>query len=78
MSNQPIILEMKISLRDIHPRIERLFRVSDRITFRKLHEIIQIVMGWENYHLYEFRYGPYRIGIPDDEYFVLDRVRLGC
>ncbi len=48
------ILELKISLADIEPEIWRKIQVTDATTFKKLHEIIQIVMGWENYHLYEF------------------------
>ena len=32
------------------------------ITFYRLHHIVQIVMGWENYHLYEFTIDSYRIG----------------
>lgn len=28
--------------------------MAGTISFHKLHDIIQIVMGWENYHLYEF------------------------
>lgn len=31
-------------------------------TFYRLHHIIQIVMGWENYRLYEFTVDSYQIG----------------
>jgi len=66
----PVIYEFRITLREMEPSIYRVFRVSDRITLKKLHKIIQIVMGWEGYHLYEFKYGPFRFGIPDDEFFI--------
>lgn len=36
--------------------------------FFSLHEILQIVMGWENAHLFEFKFNNRRIGlIPDEE-----------
>jgi hypothetical protein len=70
--NAPVIYEFRITLRGIEPPIYRIFRVSDRITFKKLHKIIQVVMGWQDYHLYEFKYGPIQIGIPDGEYFIVD------
>lgn len=47
----------KIWLHDLRPQIWRRFKVPAGITFRQLHDIIQIVMGWENYHLYRFAVG---------------------
>jgi site-specific recombinase XerD len=44
----------KIWIHDIKPQIWRRFQIPAGITFRQLHDIIQIVMGWENYHLYRF------------------------
>lgn len=44
----------KIWLEDIRPQIWRRFKVPAGISFRQLHDIIQGVMGWENYHLYRF------------------------
>ncbi|MER3374615.1 MAG: hypothetical protein RIM83_08250 [Allomuricauda sp.] len=38
------------------------FLVPSNTTFYRLHHIIQIVMGWENYHLYEITLDSYRIG----------------
>jgi len=65
MSN---ILQFKITLKDIKPKIWRRFLISDSWTFDKLHRIIQEIMGWENYHLYEFRFGNIRIILPDEGY----------
>lgn len=48
------ILQLKIFLNE-RPEIWRRFIVRDDITFEKFHEIIQKIMGWENYHLYEFK-----------------------
>jgi len=48
------IYQLKISLRDARPPIWRRLLVADTTTLAKLHEIIQIAMGWENYHLHQF------------------------
>ncbi len=62
------ILQLKITLKDIEPKIWRRFLVSDFWTFDKLHRIIQKVMGWENYHLFEFKFGNIRVLPPDEGY----------
>ena len=49
------ILQIKITLKNIEPKIWRSFLVSDSWTFDKLHRVIQKVMGWEGYHLFEFK-----------------------
>ena len=51
------IIQMKISLDGIRPQIWRRFIVESSISLEKLHEIIQIVMGWDNCHLYSFSIG---------------------
>lgn len=45
---------LKITLEDTHPPIWRRVIVPDQITFRDLHEIIQVLFGWEGYHLHSF------------------------
>ncbi len=62
------ILQLKITLKEIEPKIWRRFLVSDFWTFDKLHRIIQKVMGWENYHLFEFKFGNTGIIPPDEGY----------
>ncbi|MFX0557173.1 plasmid pRiA4b ORF-3 family protein [Maribacter sp. CXY002] len=54
--------KFRIALKGSEPHISREFLVHSDITFYRLHHIIQIVMGWENYHLYEFTTDSYRIG----------------
>lgn len=56
MSTRRPVYQFKISLTDIHPLIWRRFRVYGDGAFADLHDTIQIVMGWEDYHLYEFRF----------------------
>jgi hypothetical protein len=50
------IYQLKVSLRDIQPPIWRRILVAD-CSLDWLHEIIQVAMGWENYHMYDFEVG---------------------
>lgn len=49
--------QFKILLTGIQPAIWRRFAVPKEISFALLHQIIQIMMGWENSHLYQFELG---------------------
>lgn len=49
------IFQFKITLVDSHPLIWRRITVSEDTTFEELHDIIQITMGWDHAHLYEFK-----------------------
>ena len=44
----------KIVIEDTHPPVWRRVMIPERITFYELHEVIQILFGWENMHLHEF------------------------
>ena len=46
-----------IKLIDTDPLITRTFKVSSESSMYVLHHIIQVVMGWKNYHLYQFEVG---------------------
>lgn len=79
------IHQLKITLRHIKPSIWRRFTVPSDVMMAQLHPIIQIVMGWEHFHLYEFRVSDLRFSPPPDwqdvwneegEYPPLDL--LGC
>jgi hypothetical protein len=61
------ILQLKVTLKWTEPPIWRRIQVEKNITFFVLHHIIQIAMGWEDYHLYEFKIDNYRIGEPNEE-----------
>ena len=61
-------IQIKISLNGSNPLIWRRVQFYKNITFFELHHIIQIAMGWENHHLYEFKIEGFRIGeIYEDE-----------
>jgi hypothetical protein len=61
------IIQLKITLQRTHPPIWRRLLVDKNTTFAGLHHIIQIAMGWENCHLFEFKTLGYRIGEPTDD-----------
>ncbi|UCF90770.1 MAG: plasmid pRiA4b ORF-3 family protein [Desulfobacterales bacterium] len=48
---------LKIGLVEIEPEIWRRFVVPADITPDRLHDVIQIVMGWKDYHLHQFTIG---------------------
>jgi hypothetical protein len=62
------VYQLKVTLKDTKPPIWRRLQVPGSITFYKLHQILQIAMGWTNSHLYEFEIGEDRVGEPDPEY----------
>jgi hypothetical protein len=47
-------LTFQINLIGTEPLVTRTFKVSSESSMYVLHHIIQVVMGWENYHLYQF------------------------
>lgn len=55
--------KLKVKLLNIKkPPVWRDILVSSEITFETLHEIIQIAMGWDSYHLHQFIVGDRRRG----------------
>ena len=51
---------LEIRLLDIEPEIWRRFVVPASITLDRLHDVIQVVMGWTDSHLHEFTIGKKR------------------
>jgi len=62
------VYQLKVSLKEISPAIWRRFQVTDDITLLKLHRILQVLMGWEDYHLHVFEIGgvDYSMPYPDE------------
>jgi len=58
------IATVRIELRHTDPLIWRQVEVPTSITLTVLHDIIQIVMGWFDYHLWELTIGKRRYGLP--------------
>ena len=49
--------QLKITLEESRPPVWRRVVVPANITLNQLHRVFQTAMGWENYHLHEFKIG---------------------
>ncbi len=61
------IARLKITLTDVLPAVVRRIEVPLAMPLADLHLVIQAVMPWWNYHLYEFQAKRHRYGVPDAE-----------
>ena len=61
------VYQLKVTLEDIEPPIWRRIQVKGDATLFKLHKIIQLAMGWEDYHLHQFIVGEECYTIPSLE-----------
>ena len=62
------ILKLRIKIPDIKPGIWREILIKNDITFKVLHEIIQLSFGWTNSHLYNFDVNGILFSMPDKEF----------
>ena len=62
------IARVRVSLQEIEPEIWRRVDVPLALSLKSLHEVIQAAFGWLGLHLYEFRIGERRCGIPDPDW----------
>src|SRR5258708_33758114 len=56
------ILQVKVWLIGISPMVWRRVLVRSSFTLRELHGVIQVAMGWEGIHLYDFQLRAGRYG----------------
>lgn len=59
------VLPVTVTLLDVTPPIWRELLVPAELTLARLHECIQVAMGWTFSHLHEFDIGGRRYGEPD-------------
>ncbi len=62
---QSIVVD--VVLQHVQPTVARQLVVPTTLTWAEFHEVLQIAMGWHNYHLFEFRVGALTMYAPDDE-----------
>jgi hypothetical protein len=62
------IYQLKITLMGSKPPIWRRVQVPGSISLYKLHQILQVVMGWEESHLHQFKFGRVYYGEPDPDF----------
>jgi hypothetical protein len=61
------IATARIELLGTDPPIWREVEVPTSITLKVLHDIVQVTIGWMDYHLWEFVIDGRTYGLPDDE-----------
>lgn len=61
------IATLRIELKESDPLIWRVVEVPTSITLKVLHDIVQMTMGWLDYHLWEMVIGRETYGLPTDE-----------
>jgi hypothetical protein len=68
------VYQFKVTLLNIHPPIWRRIQVCEDVTLAQLHRVLQMVMGWEDCHLHEFRISGKIYAAPDldDERKIID------
>lgn len=59
----PKVYELYVELEDIEPLIWRRILVPSTISLPKLHDLLQLVMGWTNSHLHSFQIGERAFGM---------------
>ncbi|WP_281024698.1 plasmid pRiA4b ORF-3 family protein [Rhizobium jaguaris] len=60
-------MQFRIWLKDVSPMVWRRVQVVSTMTLREFHGVLQVAMGWEGIHLYQFiihtaRYGSWETG----------------
>jgi hypothetical protein len=74
MTGPEEIARLAISLDEVKPPVRRRIEVPLTVRLDRLHRVLQIVMGWEGYHLYEFRVArDIAYGVPDRDWDFPDR-----
>jgi len=62
-----LVCQIKVTLKGTRPPIWRRFLVLSDMSLHQLHQVSQVVMGWENSHLYQFVIGERHYGEPYPE-----------
>lgn len=62
------VYQLKVTLEGIRPPIWRRIQVGSDISLAGLHEVLQVTMGWDNCHLYQFIMGRTSYGEPHPDY----------
>lgn len=65
----PKIVELYVELQDIEPLIWRRLLVPATVTLPKLHDLLQLALGWTDSHLHSFTFGDRTFSMPYDEMF---------
>jgi hypothetical protein len=62
------IYQIRVTLKGVRPPIWRRLLVAGDTRLARLHDVLQIAMGWTDSHLHQFTAGGIAYGQPDREY----------
>jgi len=72
-----VVVQIKVKLLGVtKPPVWRRVQVRADTRLDQLHEIIQVALGWGNYHLHSFSFANREFGIPDPELGLSDECRV--
>jgi hypothetical protein len=66
------IFQLRISIRETDPEVWRRVLVPATMPLDKLHDVIQAVFGWWDYHLHAFNIRDSRYSVPDEGWLDMD------
>jgi hypothetical protein len=64
------VYQIKVKLMGVEPTIRRRLLVPAGVKLPRLHDILQVAMGWTNSHLHEFLVGELHFGQPGEDFNV--------
>ena len=67
-STESRIYQVKVTLQGVKPPVWRRLLVPCSISLRKLHDILQVALGWTNAHLHLFDVRGQTYGVPDPDF----------
>lgn len=70
------IYTLRVELQDIQPLIWRRLQVPTGIALTRLHDVLQVAMGWTDSHLHSFKIGAREFTNADDPLDDLDELKL--
>lgn len=63
----PEIAQLRVSLRDTDPEVWRRIIVDSSLTLLELHTVLQVAMGWQDYHDHVFKKGDHSYEPPNED-----------
>ncbi len=67
-------VRLRVTLREVVPRVERVIDVPAGITLDEMHGVLQVAIGWTDSHLHQFRTGDTIYTVPFEEWEEDDEV----
>lgn len=58
---------LEVQLQFVRPTVSRTLELANAMTFLEFHQALQLAMGWEDTHLFEFTHRNITVVSPDDD-----------